>query len=74
MSIHYKTPRMNLDRTFCTGLRCGAKESCDRWLQNLVNWSETTGRDLADRRISVAQFADQDGVCVHYAPLEEGAG
>ena len=65
---------MNLDRTFCTGLRCNKANTCDRWEMNLLRLAEMKGIDLSERRISIAQFADHEGRCTMYAPIEEPAG
>lgn len=61
----------SLDRTFCTGLRCKRAASCDRWTDNLVTWAEEKEIDLENQRISVAEFADQDGNCNMWSPVGE---
>lgn len=61
---------MNLDRTFCSGVRCTKALTCDRWTHNLEQWAEDKGIDLNGRRISVAEFGDINGKCNMYSPIE----
>ena len=61
---------MNFDRTFCTGLRCGKANTCDRWIEHLHEWAKKNKRDLSHKPISVAQFADHAGTCSMYSPIE----
>ena len=62
---------MNLDRTFCSGLRCGKTATCDRFTGNLEAEAERRGIDLSNRRISMAQFADHEGGCSMYSVKDE---
>lgn len=60
---------MNLDRTFCQGLRCDRKELCDRWTGHLRAWLEKNP-DYKARAFSMAQFADHDGKCMKFSAIE----
>lgn len=57
---------MNLDRTFCSGLRCKRREECERWIRNMEAEAKRRGISLEGRRISMAQFADHDGKCDNF--------
>lgn len=57
---------MNLDMTFCSGLRCDRKVNCERWTGNLETKARKQMIDLTGRRISTAQFADHNGNCVMF--------
>lgn len=66
---------MNLDRTFCSGLRCGRATTCERWTINLQKWADAHPNTQAAGRIkrgplSIAQFGDHDGKCDKYEPIE----
>ena len=63
--------RMDLDRTFCTGLRCDRKESCERWSLNLEKWAKENGVDLSTRWLSIGSFCDADGQCDFYVSQEK---
>ena len=65
---------MNFDRTFCTGLRCNKKNTCDRWLELLKVQAVKEGLDLENRRISIAEFGDENGNCDMYSPIEDVVG
>jgi hypothetical protein len=54
---------MNLDQTFCSGLRCDRREACDRWVMHLKEYAHLIGVP-----ISIAQFADHDGKCDDFIP------
>lgn len=60
---------MNLDRTFCSGLRCTRANTCDRWIVHLEKFIKENPR-FEGRTISMAQFADHDGKCDMYSPIE----
>jgi hypothetical protein len=62
---------VNLDRTFCTGIRCKKANTCDLWHKNLADQAEKRGINLEGRRISMANFADHDGHCQMFQPLED---
>lgn len=55
---------MNLDMTFCSGLRCERTGSCERWIGHLKGRT-----DAGVRYISQAQFGDDDGKCDYYLPI-----
>jgi hypothetical protein len=59
---------MQLDKSFCSGLRCDRKKECERWTGNLHIWQEATGREV--HQISMAQFADHEGKCTRFIALE----
>lgn len=59
---------MNLDRTFCTGLRCGKGETCNRWIGHLDRWMRD--RDVKGVRVSIAEYGDHDGKCDRYHPVQ----
>lgn len=61
---------MILDKTFCSGLRCDRREECDRWTGALDKLIKANPR-LEGQRISIAQFADHDGKCDMYSPIEK---
>lgn len=65
---------MNLDRTFCSGLRCSRANTCERWTENLKRWieqqPENRRKRFTERPISLAQFADHAGNCDKYDPIE----
>ena len=63
---------MNLDRTFCSGLRCGKTATCALWVGHLVEMRipKDSERKVT---ISVAQFADYDGTCTKYESRSEDA-
>lgn len=48
---------MNLDKTFCSGSRCGVREACERWTANLVRWAKKTDFDLRGKKVSIAEFS-----------------
>lgn len=58
---------MNLDRTFCSGLRCNRTDTCDRSVKRAEEFLAEK-QDGTLRLLSVAQFADHAGVCGHYQP------
>lgn len=63
---------MNLDRTFCSGLRCNRTISCDRFSGRLEEYMG----DHPELRwetvvVSMAQFADHEGKCYMYQPIEK---
>lgn len=62
---------MNLDKTFCSGLRCKRANTCERWIENLVAEAERKKIDMSSRRISIAEFGNQDGACERYVPKAE---
>lgn len=62
---------MNLDRTFCSGARCGKSNTCSRWTKNLEKWIEASGKKGAPIMVSIAQFADHKGDCDKYEWLDE---
>lgn len=64
---------MNLDRTFCSGLRCDRKDTCDRYTGYLENWLKLNPR-YQGRPISIAQFADHEGKCGRYSRAEDLCG
>lgn len=61
----------SFDRTFCTGERCNRREKCDRWLEHLKRYVARKGIDVEGRPISVASFADHEGKCERYSPIDE---
>lgn len=60
---------MILDRTFCSGSRCNRTNTCDRFSGHLKKYFEENPH--RERPISLAQFADHDGKCTRYSPIEE---
>lgn len=61
---------MNLDRTFCSGMRCGRKEQCDRWLGHLDKLIKDGFDHPKLGRLSVAQFDDGAGNCDMFNQVE----
>jgi hypothetical protein len=62
---------MNLDITWCTGLRCDKKERCNRNIERLIK--EVVG-DISRYDIipySIAQFADHEGKCDMFVEKEK---
>jgi hypothetical protein len=57
------------DMTYCSGVRCDRAKSCERWLHNLLSRLKRQGVDLEGKSISVAQFADYDGRCRKFVPI-----
>lgn len=66
-----RTEIMQLDKTFCTGLRCSRANTCERWLENLKKWAVAHGCASRINVVSIAQFDDGAGKCYAYIPLEE---
>jgi hypothetical protein len=62
---------MKLDKMFCSGFRCGKASTCNLWIEHLAKWAEDTKTDLTGQRIDIAQYADHDGKCEKYVPLEK---
>jgi hypothetical protein len=60
---------MNLDMTFCTGLRCGRAKDCYRWIENLEARLDWHNIDLQNKPITMAQYADYDGKCVMFMAI-----
>lgn len=63
---------MSLDITWCTGLRCGRTQECQRFEGRLKRIVEKDGLDWKTLKISMAQFADYDGKCDKFWPLNQG--
>ena len=63
---------LNLDMTFCSGLRCAIANTCARWTVNLEKLAKKEKWEMENGAFSVAQFADHNGKCTHYLPVEEG--
>lgn len=61
----------SLDYTFCTGQRCGIRETCFRYIENLKKDWLDHGMKIEGRRLSTASFADHDGKCKMFISLEE---
>lgn len=64
---------MNLDMSFCSGLRCTRASTCERWFKNLQKWDEKHNMMHRLNHISMAQFADHDGNCEMYEHVEARA-
>lgn len=62
---------MNLEKTFCSGLRCSKTNTCDKWIGHLKKWTELNNADLTGTLINIAQYADHEGKCNEYTPLED---
>ena len=63
---------MNLDRTFCTGKRCGKEKMCDRSMYTLKEWFKTSwGKGFTSRPISVSDFGDEKGNCKMFCKRED---
>lgn len=62
---------MNLDRTFCTGLRCERKETCERWSTNLEKRAKEEGVDLSKVWLSIGSFYGPDGDCNMYEEVRQ---
>lgn len=60
---------MNIDITWCTGVRCTRANTCERWIEHLKRWCEQTGNN--PRMVSMAEFSDHDGKCRMYDAKEE---
>lgn len=64
---------MNLDRTFCSSVRCGKQELCDRSHHNLVEYLKTSplkvGRNML--HVSIADFSDHEGKCDRFDPIDK---
>lgn len=58
---------VNLDRIFCSGLRCNRRETCGRWTGRLYELIKANPF-LEGCKILIAQFADHDGKCDMYSP------
>lgn len=61
---------MKFNKIFCTGARCGIKQSCERWTENLARHYDAKGLDW-NHVVPVKEFADQAGNCKSYVPLED---
>lgn len=61
------------DEAWCTGLRCPRKKRCARWTFNLEMKAEREKINLNGRRIVIVQYADQEGGCRMYKPVESCA-
>lgn len=63
---------MNLDMTFCSGLRCLKRRDCERWSENLKMWLDRhpRGELLKQRPISMGNFSDHDGSCDRFIRME----
>ena len=58
--LTFPPPYLPLDYTFCSGLRCHRTAECMRFIRRPGHEARFTNRTLP---ISMAQFADADGVC-----------
>lgn len=63
---------MQLDITWCTGLRCGKTNTCHRWIKRVDAFlKDHPDHSHRTSRLSITEFADHDGNCKMYWPLEE---
>lgn len=63
---------MNLDRTFCSGLRCFKTATCARYRGRVDEYMKLhPEREYRMLRLSIAQYADHAGVCTKFEPMEE---
>lgn len=65
---------MSFDITWCSGERCDKTESCYRSTKNLAKLAKEKCVDFNELVVSVASFADHNGMCDMYDSIFKKKG